>query len=68
MKDPLKGSLHRFVGYMLFSVLWLVSLVFCVWFKSLWHEPLGIDGLILSLVLFGIVYKALPMIDRLTNK
>jgi len=60
MKDPIKGSLHRFVGYMLFCVLWLISLVFCDWFKSLWHEPLGIDGLILSLVFSGSSTRRCP--------
>ncbi|WP_459203465.1 hypothetical protein ACQVRV_00365 (plasmid) [Ralstonia pseudosolanacearum] len=59
---------HRFVGYMLFCLLWLVVVLFCAWFKSFWNEPLGADGIVLSFVLTGIVYKALPIIDRLISK
>ncbi|WP_321935366.1 hypothetical protein [Paraburkholderia sp. J8-2] len=63
-----KGAGHRFVGFMLFCALCTASLVFCVWFKSLWNEPLGLDGLALSFVLSYIVYKAIPIIDRLISK
>ncbi|CAG9264219.1 hypothetical protein BDI4_830003 [Burkholderia diffusa] len=65
----MKGSGHRFVGFMLFCLLWFVIAVFCAWFKKVvWHEPLGGDGLILSVVLFYIVYKALPVIEKLINR
>jgi hypothetical protein len=67
-KEAMKGWRHRFVGHMLFCFLWAGSLTFCVWFKSLWHEPLGLDGLALSFVVSGIVYKALPMIGRLMSR
>jgi hypothetical protein len=68
VKKSVTGSGHRFIGLMLFCLLWLVIVVFCVWFKSWWHEPLGVDGLLLSFVLWGIAYKAIPMIDRLINR
>lgn len=68
MKNPFKGAGHRFVGYLLLGVLWVAALAFCVWFKSFWNEPLGFDGIVLSFVLTGILYKALPAIRRLVSK
>ncbi|WP_454875225.1 hypothetical protein [Paraburkholderia xenovorans] len=68
LRQALKASGHRFVGHMLFCLLFIVAVVFCVWFKSLWHEPLGLDGLALSIVLTFILYKAVPVIDRLISK
>ena len=65
----LKGGGHRFVGNVLFSLLFLVVLLFCVWFKgAFWNEPLGVDGLILSCVLTVILCRAFPVIKRLINK
>lgn len=69
IRRSLKGSGHRFVGYMLFCVLWFVLVIFCAWFKkTLWHEPVGVDGLVLSFVLFYIAYRALPVIEKLISK
>lgn len=68
LRRSLKGSAHRYVGHMLFCVLFLVTTLFCVWFKSVWHEPLGVDGLVLSIVLAWIIYRAFPVIERFINK
>jgi hypothetical protein len=69
IQRSLKGARHRFVGHMLFCLLWFVIVIFCGWFKkAMWNEPLGVDGLILSVVLFYIVYRALPVIEKLINR
>lgn len=68
LRQALKGSGHRFVGHVLFCLLFGAAAVFCVWFKSLWHEPLGLDGLALSIALAFILYKAAPVVDRLISK
>jgi len=77
MKPALKSALrlvrksvgYRFVGHVLFFMLFVAILIFCAWFKSTaWNEPLGADGLFLSVVLFYIIYKALPLIEKLINK
>lgn len=68
IREKLNEAGRHVLGLALFFALFLAVFYFCTWFKSeFWQEPLGGDGLILSLVLFCILYKGFPLIARLLN-
>ena len=66
IREKLNEAGRHAIGLTLFFALFMAVFYFCAWFKdAFWQEPLGADGLILSFVLFFILYKGFPMIARL---
>lgn len=65
LKIDYPSMLKRMVGYGLFALLSLLVLVFCIFVKSWWNEPLGWDGIALWLALMFPMGKLFPVIQRL---
>lgn len=68
MKVDYALLLRNMAGYAIFACLATVVLALCVYVKSWWAEPLGLDGLVLWFVLMMPLRKAFPIIDRLIER
>lgn len=68
MKVDYALLLRNMVGYAIFACLASLVLALCVYVKSWWDEPLGLDGLALWFVLMMPLLKAMPIIDRLIER
>lgn len=59
--------LQRMVGYGLLGCLSVVLLYLCVYVKSWWDEPLGLDGIALWFVLMLPMPRFFPVLERLMS-
>ncbi|RTL42918.1 MAG: hypothetical protein EKK53_10965 [Burkholderiales bacterium] len=59
--------LRQMIGYALVGLVCSLLFIFCVYVKSWWDEPLGLDGLALLFVLLIPVRRTFPIITKLLD-
>ncbi len=60
-----KGAARRALGHGFFALLFMAVIAFCLWIKSFWDEPLGLDGLVLAFAMMWVFHRHLPFVDRI---
>ena len=59
--------LRQMIGYALVALVCILLFILCVYVKSWWDEPLGLDGLVLFFVLLIPVRRTFPIITKLLD-